>query len=333
MTRAFCARPAWACPRRSGRTAAAGLQVVQDLLAVADRVRTWPGRSRRRRDRRRRSVSRPSILAAARRPGSIPFSLSDLRGVIAELVQPPAALGDPDHRHIEHPALDQPDQRGERLQLGQVPGRAEDHQRIYVSRHCLPPRKHTHNAHLRCLTSKPSHSGAAPPARVKRPGSPARAEARSDGGRDYDRSTGASWRYGGVVGMGPDLTGLSVTDRETRGREARAAAPRSAQGQWQALPDRPGPGRAAGRAGQGPGARSGPGALRPDAPAPVHLLPGRGAHHGLRPGHRAAIRASPSSCAATRTCPTSASSARRSARCSPTSTTSTRPCPAPGSGT
>jgi uncharacterized protein (DUF2252 family) len=44
-----------------------------------------------------------------------------------------------------------------------------------------------------------------------------------------------------VVEGWPDLTVLSVAERETRGREARTAAPRSTQGQWQAGRDRPDP--------------------------------------------------------------------------------------------
>ena len=49
-------------------------------------------------------------------------------GVVPELVEAPAALRDPDHRHVEDPAFDEPDQRGEGLELGQVTGRAEDDQ-------------------------------------------------------------------------------------------------------------------------------------------------------------------------------------------------------------
>ena len=41
--------------------------------------------------------------------------------------------------------------------------------------------------------------------------------------------------------MGPDLTVLSVADRETRGHEARSAVPRSGQARWQAPADRPDP--------------------------------------------------------------------------------------------
>ena len=72
-------------------------------------------------------------------------------GVVAELLQAPAALGHPDHRDIKDAAFDQPDQRGEGLDLGQVPGRPEDHQRVnfvgHVSfslpmRSALPVRVH-----------------------------------------------------------------------------------------------------------------------------------------------------------------------------------------------
>ena len=53
-------------------------------------------------------------------------------GVVAELVQAPAALGHADHGHVEHAPLDQRDQRGEGVQFGQVAGGAEDHQRVDV---------------------------------------------------------------------------------------------------------------------------------------------------------------------------------------------------------
>jgi hypothetical protein len=53
-------------------------------------------------------------------------------GVVAELVQAPAALGHADHGHVEHTPLDQPDQRGEGLEFGQVAGGTEDHQRVNV---------------------------------------------------------------------------------------------------------------------------------------------------------------------------------------------------------
>jgi hypothetical protein len=42
--------------------------------------------------------------------------------VVAELIKAPAALGHTDDRHVEHSALDQPHQRGERLQLRTVSG-------------------------------------------------------------------------------------------------------------------------------------------------------------------------------------------------------------------
>ena len=67
------------------------------------------------------------------------LSRSEAVGVVAELLQPPAALGHPDHGHVEHAPLDQPHQRRERLDLGQVPGRAEDHQRVNFVRHVIPP--------------------------------------------------------------------------------------------------------------------------------------------------------------------------------------------------
>ena len=50
--------------------------------------------------------------------------------VVAELLQPPAALRHPDDRHVEHAPVDQADQRREGLDLGQVTGGAEDHERV-----------------------------------------------------------------------------------------------------------------------------------------------------------------------------------------------------------
>ncbi len=50
--------------------------------------------------------------------------------VVAELLQAPAALGHPDHRDVKRPAPDQPHQRRKRLQLCQVAGCPEDHQRV-----------------------------------------------------------------------------------------------------------------------------------------------------------------------------------------------------------
>ena len=64
--------------------------------------------------------------------------------VVTELLQAPPALGHPDHRDIQDAAFDQPDQRREGLDLGQVPGRPEDHQRVnfvgHVSSSFLPIR-------------------------------------------------------------------------------------------------------------------------------------------------------------------------------------------------
>ena len=48
----------------------------------------------------------------------------------AELLQPPAALRHPDDRHVEHAPADQADQRREGLDLGQVTGGPENHERI-----------------------------------------------------------------------------------------------------------------------------------------------------------------------------------------------------------
>ena len=74
-----------------------------------------------------------------RRVGRVHLVELERRGrVVAELLQAPAALGHPDHRDVEHAALDQPHQRGEGLQLGQVPGSAEDHQRVNFVGHIDP---------------------------------------------------------------------------------------------------------------------------------------------------------------------------------------------------
>ena len=73
-----------------------------------------------------------------RRAGRVHVVELQRRGrVVAELRQVPAALGHPHHRDIEHIALDQPHQRGERLNLGQIPGRPEDHQRVDTVRHVI----------------------------------------------------------------------------------------------------------------------------------------------------------------------------------------------------
>src|SRR6266536_2434727 len=53
-----------------------------------------------------------------------------LGGVAPELLELPSALCDADDGDLERTALDQPHQRRERLQLGEVPGRAEDDERI-----------------------------------------------------------------------------------------------------------------------------------------------------------------------------------------------------------
>ena len=54
--------------------------------------------------------------------------------IVAELGQPPSAFRHPDDGHVEHAALDQPDQRRERLDLGQVAGSTKNHQRVYSVR-------------------------------------------------------------------------------------------------------------------------------------------------------------------------------------------------------
>ena len=60
--------------------------------------------------------------------------------VVAELIEAPAALGYTDDRHVERSALDQPHQRGERLQLREVSGCPENHQCVhFVAAHGLIP--------------------------------------------------------------------------------------------------------------------------------------------------------------------------------------------------
>jgi hypothetical protein len=103
------------------------LQVEQDLLAIADRIRHGviggvvvevavhvPEQAEHLAGR------------VAARVDVVPLERRDR--VVAELVQAPAVLGYTDHRHVQHPALHQPDQRRERFQLGQVAGGAEDDQ-------------------------------------------------------------------------------------------------------------------------------------------------------------------------------------------------------------
>ena len=79
-----------------------------------------------------------------------PVELERRGGVVAELLQAPAALGHPDHRDVQHAPLDQPHQRGEGLYLGQVPGRPEDHQRVNFIR-----------GHVNSSIGFPSHPTAA----------------------------------------------------------------------------------------------------------------------------------------------------------------------------
>ena len=114
------------------------LHVVQDLLARADlighglvgglvaQVPVHVPQQAEHLDRRR--VGRVHLVELERRGG-----------VVTELLQAPAALGHPDHRDVQHAALDQSDQRGEGLYLGQVPGRPEDHQRVNFVGHVIPP--------------------------------------------------------------------------------------------------------------------------------------------------------------------------------------------------
>ena len=60
------------------------------------------------------------------------------RGVVPELLDSPTALRHTDDRNVQDAAVDQPDQRRERLQFGEIPGRSEDHQRVHrISCHQL----------------------------------------------------------------------------------------------------------------------------------------------------------------------------------------------------
>ena len=65
--------------------------------------------------------SRPSILVAAGDFGSIPLRRSDVGGVVAELLEPPAALGDADDRHVEHPRSTSPTSAGNVSSLARSP--------------------------------------------------------------------------------------------------------------------------------------------------------------------------------------------------------------------
>src|SRR5262249_23925733 len=63
-------------------------------------------------------------------------------GVAAELVEIPAALGDADHGHIKHAAIDKSGQRRESLKLGKIASGTEDEERVrpsVISGHCLAP--------------------------------------------------------------------------------------------------------------------------------------------------------------------------------------------------
>ena len=111
------------------------LHVVQDLLARTDLIRHGlvgglvaeiPVHVAQQPEHlRRRSAVRVHVVELQRGGG-----------VVAELLQPPPALGHPDHRDVQHAALHQPHQRREGLDLGQVASGAEDHQRVnLVCRH------------------------------------------------------------------------------------------------------------------------------------------------------------------------------------------------------
>ena len=120
-------------------------------------------------------------------------------------------------------------------------------------------------------------------------------EAQGESGRVQPIPAGMRYEHGKVV---PHLT---VEERVARGKAARGEVPRSSHAGFTpgAHPARPG--GAAGAAGRDPGAGAGADPLRPDAGVAVHLLPGRGAHHGRRPGRHTRARGSPRRCAATPT--------------------------------
>ena len=95
--------------------------------------------------------------------------LERVHRVVAELLQAPAALGDSDDRDVEHASLDEPDQRRKRLELGQVAGRAEYHQRVHLVSLRADIRRHDRSfSFQRPSPSDPGDAGALRhPERVK----------------------------------------------------------------------------------------------------------------------------------------------------------------------
>ena len=131
------------------------LHVVQDLLARADLIR-------------HRLIGRfvaevpvhvPQQAEHLLRRRAVRVHVVELQrggGVVAELLQPPAALRHPDHRDVQHSALDQAHQRRERLDLSQVPGGTEDYQRVNFVRHVIPPEQSLRSHRARAPLASPA---------------------------------------------------------------------------------------------------------------------------------------------------------------------------------
>ena len=87
------------------------------------------------------------VAEQSQHPGSrrgvrvYPVEAQGRGGVVAELPEVPAALGHPDHRHVQHTPVHETHQRGKGLQLRQVTGCAEDDERVHLigCRHQDPP--------------------------------------------------------------------------------------------------------------------------------------------------------------------------------------------------
>ena len=107
------------------------LQVEQDARRPCAPSPPSPGRSRRRRGRRRRSRADPSMRAAAGASGSMSLSRSDAAAYARNCSSSQPLLATPITGTSSTPRSTRPDQGGEGLQLGEVAGRAEDHQRVH----------------------------------------------------------------------------------------------------------------------------------------------------------------------------------------------------------
>ncbi len=79
---------------------------------------------------------------------------------------------------------------------------------------------------------------------------------------------------------------LSPAERAARGKAARTEVPRASHAEWEPSAVRARPGRAARAAGGDARARAGADPLRADARLAVHVLPRRGADHGVRSRRR-----------------------------------------------